>query len=83
MVRCTHNRTYHLLPRPPQTPGCGSGAWISSPAFAGGTNSPCAAPPSTPLAGDDSAVMCGGFQGGPQLDPHDAERRKSLGQLCC
>ena len=29
----------------------------------------------------DSAVMYGGFQGGPQLGPHDAERRQSLGQL--
>ena len=28
-----------------------------------------------------SAVMCGGFQGGPQLDPPDVERRQSLGQL--
>ena len=25
--------------------------------------------------------MYGGFQGGPQLVPHDAERRQSLGQL--
>ena len=29
----------------------------------------------------NSAVMYGGFQGGPQLGPHDAERRQSLGQL--
>ena len=29
----------------------------------------------------DSAVMCGGFQGGPQLGPPDAERRQSLEQL--
>ena len=28
-----------------------------------------------------SAVMYGGFQGGPQLGPPDAERRQSLGQL--
>ena len=27
-----------------------------------------------------SAVMYGGFQGGPQLDPPDAERRQFLGQ---
>ena len=30
---------------------------------------------------DSGAVMYGGFQGGPQLGPHDAERRQSLGQL--
>ena len=29
----------------------------------------------------DSAVMYGGFQGGPQLGPPDAERHQSLGQL--
>ena len=29
----------------------------------------------------DSAEMYGGFQGGPQLVPPDAERRQSLGQL--
>ena len=28
-----------------------------------------------------SVVMYGGFQGGPQLGPHDVERRQSLGQL--
>ena len=27
-----------------------------------------------------SALMYGGFQGGPQLGPPDAERRQSLGQ---
>ena len=30
---------------------------------------------------NDTAVMYGEFQGGPQLAPPDAERRQSLGQL--
>ena len=34
-----------------------------------------------PFTLNDSAVMYGGFQGGPQLGPPDAERRQSLEQL--
>ena len=40
---------------------------------------PSQVPPQSPQY--DSAVMYGGFQGGPQLGPPDAERLQSLGQL--
>ena len=36
---------------------------------------------SSPSTLNDSAVMYGGFQRGPQLVPPDAERRQSFGQL--
>ena len=34
----------------------------------------------TTCTGNFFSLMYGGFQGGPQLFPHDAERRQSLGQ---